>query len=372
MKKFYVIISTLIIFSLLLSGCGKKAEQPADDASSAAPVVSETEPDKGNLNTLTGIYGTLDDSAVGKRPVAVMINNISTAQPVQTGLNKADVVFECLVEGGISRLMAVFSDLSQCEKLGTIRSARYSYVQLAKSLDAIYVHCGMDDTYTRPYAKEMPNFDFFDLGAQSDSLSMRIKNGLAYEHTLYIKGEAVESAVYDKYRNDISSDLSGKTLFNFAEEAGVPANGNECTSIKYYMSGDNYSTFKYDSQTKKYRRCPFGKSQTDYFTDEAFEFDNVFVLYAPTYDFSDGYHVHTDLDGGEGYYISNGVYKEIKWTKGDASDRLKVYDADGSELSVNPGTSFIAFPEKSLSNRTVIEPAPSQSDVSAYDSSVND
>ena len=107
MKKFYVIISTLIIFSLLLSGCGKKAEQPADDASSAAPVVSETEPDKGNLNTLTGIYGTLDDSAVGKRPVAVMINNISTAQPVQTGLNKADVVFECLVEGGISRLMAV-------------------------------------------------------------------------------------------------------------------------------------------------------------------------------------------------------------------------------------------------------------------------
>ena len=175
MKKFYVIISTLIIFSLLLSGCGKKAEQPADDASSAATVVSEPEPDKGSLNTLTGIYGTLDDSAVGKRPVAVMINNISTAQPVQTGLNKADVVFECLVEGGISRLMAVFSDLSQCEKLGTIRSARYSYVQLAKSLDAIYVHCGMDDTYTRPYAKEMPNFDFFDLGAQSDSLSMRIK-----------------------------------------------------------------------------------------------------------------------------------------------------------------------------------------------------
>ena len=45
------------------------------------------------------------------------------------------------------------------------------------------------------------------------------------------------------------------------------------------------------------------------------EFDNVFVLYAPTYEFSDGYHVRTDLDGGSGYYISDGKIKEIKWSR---------------------------------------------------------
>ena len=369
MKKFYALISSAIIFALLLSGCVEKTD-PVSESDGGQSAVS-IEEDKGNLNLLTGIYGELDDSAVGKRPVAVMVNNISTAQPVQTGLNDADVVFECLVEGGISRLMAVFSDISKCERLGTIRSARYSYVQLAKSLDARYVHCGMDDRYTRPYANELDNFDFFDLGAQSDSLSTRIKNGLAYEHTLYINGKTIADAVYDKYRSSISSDLSGKTLFNFNDPGKKTAEGNECTSIKYYMSGDNYSTFTYDADTGKYRRCPFGKAQTDYFTDEKFEFDNVFVLYAPTHEFSDGYHVRTDLDGGSGYYISNGKIKEIKWSKGDASDRLTLKNTDGSELSVNAGTSFIAFPDINLSSKTVIEPAPAASEESAAES-VND
>ena len=112
MKKFYALISSAIIFALLLSGCVEKTD-PVSESDGGQSAVS-IEEDKGNLNLLTGIYGELDDSAVGKRPVAVMVNNISTAQPVQTRLNDADVVFECLVEGGISRLMAVFSDISKC------------------------------------------------------------------------------------------------------------------------------------------------------------------------------------------------------------------------------------------------------------------
>lgn len=110
------------------------------------------------------------------------------------------------------------------------------------------------------------------------------------------------------------------------------------------MSGDNYSTFTYDADTGKYRRCPFGKAQTDYFTDEKFEFDNVFVLYAPTHEFSDGYHVRTDLDGGSGYYISNGKIKEIKWSKGDASDRLTLKNTDGSRAFGQGGNLLYSLP----------------------------
>ena len=95
------------------------------------------------------------------------------------------------------------------------------------------------------------------------------------------------------------------------------------------------------------------------------------MLYAPPYEFSDGYHVRTDLDGGSGYYISDGKIKEIKWSKGDASDRLTLKNTDGSELSVNAGTSFIAFPDINLSSKTVIEPAPAASEESAAES-VND
>lgn len=73
-----------------------------------------------------------------------MINNISTAQPVQTGLNKADIIYETEVEGGITRLMAVFQDITTAEKIGTIRSARYPYVDLAMGHNAIFIHCGQD------------------------------------------------------------------------------------------------------------------------------------------------------------------------------------------------------------------------------------
>ena len=80
-----------------------------------------------------------------------MINNISVAQSVQTGLSKADIVYETEVEGGITRLLAVFQDITAAEKIGTIRSARYPYVDLAMGHNAIYVHCGQDGTYCEPH-----------------------------------------------------------------------------------------------------------------------------------------------------------------------------------------------------------------------------
>lgn len=88
------------------------------------------------------------------RPIAIMINNHRTAQPLQTGLNDAYLVYEIVVEGGITRMLAVFKD-ADTARIGTIRSSRHYFLDYALENDAIYVHYGWS-----PQAEE----DIYNLG----------------------------------------------------------------------------------------------------------------------------------------------------------------------------------------------------------------
>ena len=143
----------LALCMLTMAGCKKEQDRLSVDKGSEPSVVSETKPVT-YKNPLTGVSG-ISEEKTKNRPVAVMINNISTAQPVQTGLNKADIIYETEVEGGITRLMAVFQDITTAEKIGAIRSARYPYVDLAMGHNAIYIHCGQDNKYGHPHRETL-------------------------------------------------------------------------------------------------------------------------------------------------------------------------------------------------------------------------
>jgi len=128
MKKGFVKVAFAILLIVCLFGCNKTPEiifpeETPTDVSSVPEIKYE-------INPLTGELNVLPENA-GKRPVAVMVNNISHAQSVQAGLGDADIIFESLAEGGITRLMAVFYDVSKAGQIGTVRSARYTYAQLA-------------------------------------------------------------------------------------------------------------------------------------------------------------------------------------------------------------------------------------------------
>lgn len=117
-----------------------------------------------------------------------MVNNIKAAWDVQTGLAKADIVYETYVEGGITRLMAVFKDAANMPEIGCVRSARYSYVDLAAGHDALYIHAGMDTTYCKDRMSDLGVEDL-DLLTNLDPAAYRLKNGKATEHTLYTSGK---------------------------------------------------------------------------------------------------------------------------------------------------------------------------------------
>ena len=162
-KRIFALCSALLLSLTVFAGCGSKpteesaASEPeatataaptAEAESSAAESTAEpteapsTEP--ANVNLLTGLP-TLTDGAIGKRPVAVMVNNVDAALP-QYGISAADLIFELPVEYDLTRLMAVYGDYTQVPDVCSVRSCRYYYPILAVGFDAVYVHWGIDPT----------------------------------------------------------------------------------------------------------------------------------------------------------------------------------------------------------------------------------
>ena len=123
------IIVLLLLIGLFLTGCGKKEESDTKKPSND----NQNQTDVKNLKIV--------DANSKSRPYAVMINNISVARPLQSGLQDAYLMYEIIVEGGETRLMALFKG-ADVDKIGPVRSARHYFIDYAMENDAIYVHFG--------------------------------------------------------------------------------------------------------------------------------------------------------------------------------------------------------------------------------------
>ncbi len=335
---------------LLLAGCGGGGlavdDPDASDPLSVIPIVSEEPEPEVVKNPLTGVED-LDPAAKDARPVAVMINNIAPAQGVQTGVGQADVVYETLVEGGITRYLAVFKDVSKLGDLGTVRSARYAYVDLALGHDAVYFHAGLDPTYCAPHLKET-GIDDVDLnGGAGASYAKRMSNGLAREHTLYTSGELLSAAIKNLKRR-ATTDRGDWLTFCSPDSPRVPS-GGVCNAVRIPLSSSYVSGFTYDSATGNYKKTQNGAAQKDFRSGEQIAFRNVFVLLTTTALYPDGYHCRVDLNSGSGYYISAGGFEAIQWSKKGPNSPLVFTAGDGSALQVNPGTSWVCIADRSAS-----------------------
>ena len=132
MKKSLLVI---LAICLMMTGC-KKQENEEKGTKVSAQAVSlfqmpklEEIPEPANQNLLTG-WANLSEKAIGKRPVAVMVNNVKAALP-QYGISQADIIFELPVEGDLTRLMAMYADYTKVPDICAIRSCRYYYPAIA-------------------------------------------------------------------------------------------------------------------------------------------------------------------------------------------------------------------------------------------------
>lgn len=355
MRTALKLLSMLLIFLLCfsLSACGNKdSESDLSSEIDSSLVSSEPEPEavpqiKYEINPLTGLE-TLTEDEVDLRPVAVAVSNISVAQPIQSGIGGADVVFETVTEGGITRLLALYKSPSEAVgNIGSIRSARVVFAELAASFNAVYVHHGMDEVYCRPLVNQLkiPRIE-----VSEKHYGSRISNGKAWEHRLYTSGSKLKTAIADKgYNKNGKSDPW--LYFSYKKTASESIAKN----VTVRFNNSYISNFYYNEETKKYTRGSKGSVMQDYFSKAEANFTNVFVLYASVSPYPDNIHTQVKLNGGNGYYITQGGYEQITWSKSGTSKPISFKDSAGNTLSVTPGNSYVCIVDKNFTNSFTAE-----------------
>lgn len=273
------------------------------------------------------------------RPYAVMINNINVARPLQSGLQDAYIIYEIIVEGGITRYMALFLD-QNTERIGSVRSSRHYFLDYAMENDAIYVHHGQSPQAQSDFSK----FNIDRIVVDNSSTGWRDTSlNVSSEHTLFTSIEKLNTKLNSfrtKRQGDLLLDYSIDSVNLGEMEGAIVANS---VSVKY----SNYitSSYTYDSVNKVYKRFVNNSEHKDYVTGQQYTFKNIITYKVKNYTLNDGEGKGrqdiNNVGSGDGYYISEGYAVPIKWSKTSRSSQTEYTYLDGTEIKVNDGNTFI-------------------------------
>ena len=356
MKKRHLIITLIfaILLSCILTGCINK--KPVEEPTTTTETTTEAPPPV-YYNSLTG-KSDISEKAIGKRPIAIMINNIKASLP-QYGIYKADIIYEMLVEGGITRMMALYGDYTKVPKVCSVRSCRYYFPIFAHGYDAVYFCFGSNKSLATPTLERI-GIDYFDGNEDPDPLvfgrdSERLKK-YSREHTAYVDGKNIPAFL--KENSVTAKSRYGKDFlaFNFRSEDKPKAAGDiSATEIRLDYSYLYYSTFTYNSKTKTYYKTHCGKPHVDSSNDKQLNFTNIFVLETDVENYKNGPLMKINWKQGEGYYISRGKAQKITWTKASEDSNIKFFTESGKELKVNTGKSYIGVIGRNLTTIKGVE-----------------
>lgn len=295
------------------------------------------------INPLTGEKA---EAATTTRPAAVMINNIRTACP-QIGLRNADVIYECLVEGGITRLMVLLNDYSSIGELGSVRSSREYYLDFAQNHDAIYVHAGGSTTaYSEIKSRGINNMDGVNMSIPNSYYRDpdRMAN-MGYEHSMMINGDGIAYGInYLGYRTEIRDTFKNPLLFADYDAANTVPSEGDASFVTIPYNSAHYPQYEYNAEQGVYYRYQFaGEKHIDGETGEQLSFTNIIIIECShTHTYDEKNHIDVDPVGsGDGYFISNGKYMPIKWSKADPDSEVSFSDVSGNPLYLNCGKTFI-------------------------------
>lgn len=278
------------------------------------------------------------------RPYAVMINNLGVARPLQSGLQDAMIIYEMIVEGGLTRYMAVFQD-QNTERIGSIRSARHYFLDYALENDAIYVHHGNSPQAAADF--KTLNIDRISVDASKTGWRDKSLN-VSTEHTLFTSIAKLNNGLGNKRKTrnkDFLLNYSETPIDLSTKEGAIKANNIEIT-----YSGSVKTSYEYDESAQNYKRSVNGKAHTDYVTKKQYTFKNIITYQVSNTSLNDGSRKDRqtldNIGSGEGYYITNGFAIPITWSKSSRSSQTVYKYKDGTEIDVNDGNTFIQIQPK--------------------------
>ncbi|MTI70891.1 MAG: DUF3048 domain-containing protein [Firmicutes bacterium] len=306
----------------------KENEEKRDEEKKEKEVAKK----EGIQSPLSGLYDTKEK--INRRIVAIMFDNQKYAR-WQSGLSKAEIVYEMLVEGNITRYMGLFLK-NDPELIGPVRSARPYFITALLQYDPLYVRCGGS-----PQAKKDVNglkiADVDGLAAPGYLFQRYNETGKKIPHNLYTGMSKIRK--YQRARNYREESSFDGFKFN-SEDNDIKGVNAETILIKY--SSRNTTKYVYDAEKKKYKRFKDGKEHIDEYDKEQLYAKNIIIQKAKTKIIDSIGRLDIELIGkGKAIYITNGKATEITWKKENRNSRTIYYNKDGSQLKLNPGITWI-------------------------------
>lgn len=333
----------------------EEPEETAEEPATAYPVIEEREVVDGKIQSyLTGEW-TSEESAA-RRPIAVMIPNNAPAMP-QYGLSQAGIIYEAPVEGRITRLMAVFENFDDLDRIGPVRSCRDYFLYVAMGYEAIYCNWGL----AKPYVEELINREnYYNVSAAVDGIHNpadeaygRVSRpGYATEFTGYLMIDGLFDAV-DRLGYDWNYDENYVPPFLFAADDVTADYADKEAATMIYPGGKSESNsggygayhpyFEYHEEDGLYYRYQDGKKQIDEYNGEQLAVSNVVFQYCHGEVRDDHDYLAFGVHGeGDAIVFTNGKAIKGTWMRYDGDfTPAKFYDEDGNEIIFNQGKTWV-------------------------------
>lgn len=313
----------MLVVLILLTSCSKDKEQTDNDDISGK--ASES------VYPLTGVQS---DEGTDDRTIGVMVNNHPKARP-QSGLSQADIVFEILAEGQITRFLALFQSETP-DVVGPVRSAREYYFDLAAGYDAIYVYHGAANFVNDMI--EDQNIEHLN-GAlyDDDGVLFKRESFRKAPHNSYLQFGAVHDEAAQQGYPTTATD---EPLPFLDEGADVQGEAAEHVKIDYTKGGSGTVVeFDYDKNSGKYNRSSDGEKTVELDSEAPIQVANVFIVEAAHEVFDDEGRRKIDLtSGGNAYLIQQGKVKQIQWE--NKNGRIIPVE-DGKAVGFVPGKTWV-------------------------------
>ena len=326
LKKWLV---TSVAAIMMVTGCSQDKEPVEEQPEKQVDeeIVKGTE-----LSFQYPLSGLKTEEEPGDRAVAVVVNNHPKARP-QSGLTQADIVYEVLAEGNVTRFLAIFES-EHPEKIGPVRSARDYFIELAKGYDSLFIAHGYS-----PEAKDMLRNGTIDHlnGIQYDGSLFKRVDFRQAPHNSYISYENIEKGAK---KSGYLLNKAPEALTFYKEEQLDQITGEETIEASVSYGNSTFDIrYEYDSDAEKYHRFSVGEDTVDLDSGESILLDNVFIVEMDHKVADNQGRKEIDLiSGGRGYLLQKGVRTEVEWKNIDG--RILPF-VNGERVKLVPGKTWI-------------------------------
>ncbi len=340
-KKFFMILGLLLLVLILLAIYYVSIDSNSNNVAPEPPKVIQ----RSNLKIV--------NEYSNERPIAVMIDN-NVGNNSQAGLQDSYINYEMIVEGGLTRIMAIYKD-KEVSLIGPVRSSRHYFLDYAMEHDAVYAHYGWSPQAER----DIKNLDINNINGMNDPTPFSRDTSIKAPHNVFTSSTRLRNYFSNK---DYEEETANWKVLNYSyaevdlgtdiQEGALESQTSDAikaNKVSMTYSNSQIRSYTFDENNNYYLRYMNNNPHLDKETNQQLNYKNIIIMVVNNKTIDNAGRQELETTGsGPGYYITNGYAVPITWSKDSRSSKtLYTYNND-EEIRVNDGNTFIQIvPENS-------------------------